>query len=251
MHVRDAVDEEIESIRDVALASLTASYGHAVAEELLGDAVERWYDADELGEDVTDPNTVFLVAEIDDDVVGFAESYVIDRRDRVGEIDWLHVHPDHRGEGVGSALLEAVETALRDADVDAVEGRVLVDNEAGVAFYERGGYDHAGDRYVDIGDETFTENVYVESGIESDDDWSAVDELELDDETVYVSYGEAVRGSQAPFYSAYETEDQSSRYGWFCGHCDSIDNAMDSMGRIECNACGNRRKATRWDSSYL
>jgi hypothetical protein len=26
---------------------------------------------------------------------------------------------------------------------------------------------------------------------------------------------------------------------------------MDSMGRIVCNNCGNKRKATRWDASYL
>ena len=249
MHVRDAVDEEIESIRDVALASLTASYGHAVAEELLGDAVERWYDADELGEDVTDPNTVFLVAEIDDDVVGFAESYVIDRRDRVGEIDWLHVHPDHRGEGVGSALLEAVETALRDADVDAVEGRVLVDNEAGVAFYERGGYDHAGDRYVDIGDETFTERVYRKRLTGTDGDRTASYETD-DGEVVHVAFDRSERGGAAPFYAAYEDESHEARYGYLCGNCEGTNVAVDTMDRVECLDCGNRRKPTRWDAAY-
>jgi len=67
-----------------------------------------------------------------------------------------------------------------------------------------------------------------------------------------VSYGEAARGTRAPFYTTYKSEDRHDRYAWFCGNCDSIDNAMDAMGRIECNNCGNRRKATRWDaSSYL
>jgi len=79
----------------------------------------------------------------------------------------------------------------------------------------------------------------------------AIDEVTTDGETVYVSYGEAARGTRAPFYTTYKSEDRHDRYAWFCGNCDSIDNAMDAMGRIECNNCGNRRKATRWDASYL
>ena len=249
MDVRKAVDEEIESIRDVALASLTASYGHAVDEELLADAVERWYDADQLGEDVVDPNTVFLVAEVDDDVVGFAESYVVDHRERVGEIDWLHVHPEHRGEGVGSALLEAVESALRDADVDAIEGRVLVDNEAGTAFYERGGYERAGDRHVDIGDETFTEQVYRKRLRRGDGDRKTSYETD-DGEVVHVAFEQSDRGVLAPFYAAYAEESLEERYGYFCGNCESTNVAVDTMDRVECLNCDNRRKPTRWDAAY-
>ena len=73
-----------------------------------------------------------------------------------------------------------------------------------------------------------------------------------------ISKSEEERGSRAPFFVAYRSmdEDESKshgeweRYGWFCGHCESIDNAMDSMGRIRCNQCGNFRKPTVWDAAH-
>jgi len=46
-------------------------------------------------------------------------------------------------------------------------------------------------------------------------------------------------------------EGRSDRYGYYCGNCDRLANAMDSMGRVECNECGNARKPTRWDAAYL
>jgi hypothetical protein len=71
-----------------------------------------------------------------------------------------------------------------------------------------------------------------------------------DGDTVYVSRSEGERGSKAPFFTAYRTPDGDQRYGYFCSNCQSFDNAMDAMGRIECNRCGNRRKATEWDAAH-
>lgn len=59
------------------------------------------------------------------------------------------------------------------------------------------------------------------------------------------------RGSRGAFYPAYLDPDGGRRFGWFCANCGSTDAAMDPMGRISCDRCGNRRKATRWDAAYL
>lgn len=71
-----------------------------------------------------------------------------------------------------------------------------------------------------------------------------------EDGTVYVSRTEGDRGSKAPFFVAYRTPDRDRPYGWFCANCEGLDVAMDAMGRVECNACGNRRKPTEWDSAH-
>ncbi|ELZ10387.1 DUF5816 domain-containing protein [Natrialba aegyptia] len=68
--------------------------------------------------------------------------------------------------------------------------------------------------------------------------------------TVFVSETDGDRGSKGPFLIVYETNDAESRYGWFCTNCERIDNAMDSMGRIKCNRCGNFRKPTEWDAAH-
>ncbi|WP_254862767.1 DUF5816 domain-containing protein [Halovivax gelatinilyticus] len=69
-------------------------------------------------------------------------------------------------------------------------------------------------------------------------------------ETVFVSRSEGDRGSKGPFYVVYESGAKERRYGWFCGNCDQVDTAMDSMGRIQCNRCDNLRKPTEWDAAH-
>ncbi|MFW5917969.1 MAG: GNAT family N-acetyltransferase, partial [Haloferacaceae archaeon] len=156
---------------------------------------------------------------------------------------------DHRESGIGSALLERVESALRSADVDRIEARVLADNEAGTEFYEREGYELAGERDVDIGGQTFAEREYRKQigrlrGISE-----ATYQTE-EDETVHVAFDESDRGSQAPFYVAYADPAHERRYGYLCGNCEGTDVAIDTMDRMECRDCGNRRKPTRWDAAY-
>jgi hypothetical protein len=71
-----------------------------------------------------------------------------------------------------------------------------------------------------------------------------------DGTTVYVASDEGDRGSKGPFLVAYATPERERRYGWWCTSCNTVDNAMGAMGRIECNVCGNFRKPTEWDAAH-
>lgn len=78
-----------------------------------------------------------------------------------------------------------------------------------------------------------------------------MDRKSVDDgRTVYVDPADGERGSNGAFLVAYETPDRDRRFGWFCTNCESVDNAMDAMGRIVCNRCENYRKATEWDAAH-
>jgi hypothetical protein len=78
-----------------------------------------------------------------------------------------------------------------------------------------------------------------------------LDERDTNDgETVYVDRGDGDRGSKGPFLVVYRTPERERRYGYFCTNCETLDNAMDAMGRIECNVCGNLRKPTEWDAAH-
>ena len=251
MDIRPATGADVDAIREVARASLEASYGHAITETVLEAAVDRWYDREALEADVADSGTVFPVAVADGEVVGFAESYVVDRRERVGEIDWLHVHPDHRGEGIGARLLEHVEAELREKGVDRIEGAVLAANEAGAGFYEREGYERVDERLVDIGHDSFPEHRYrkaVSEGVAVADAETVTTD---DGRELHVALTETSRGSEGPFYTVYADPDHEERFGFRCGACGSLDVAGDTMERVVCNECGNRRKPARWDAAYL
>jgi len=69
-------------------------------------------------------------------------------------------------------------------------------------------------------------------------------------ETLYVDRTDAERGSKGPFFVVYAGENAEIRWGYLCDNCETVDNAMDTMGRIECNACGNVRKPEEWDAAH-
>lgn len=58
-----------------------------------------------------------------------------------GVIHNLYVRESHRGEGVGTALVEAAETALADRGFEAVTLEVMAGNDAARRFYRDRGFD--------------------------------------------------------------------------------------------------------------
>ncbi|MXR21998.1 GNAT family N-acetyltransferase [Halobacterium bonnevillei] len=262
MNVREATQDDVPGIRRVAGASLEATYADQLGDDIVETAAEEWYETDRLDSRLADDDVVYLVAVDDEEVVAFSESELDVRqpedgsrpeepaaREGVAAIQWLHVHPDHRNRGLGRRLLERTETELLEAGANRVEGRVLAANREGNEFYQAHGYARTGQRTLEIGGESETEHLYV--NLPEGSAAELTEELSVDDGTVFVAYDERERGSEAPFYATYRTEARENRYGFYCANCGSVDNSMDTMGRVECNDCGNRRKATRWDSAYL
>lgn len=82
---------------------------------------------------------------------------------------------------------------------------------------------------------------------------AAEDRLEARDgpeRTLYVAYDEAERGQKGPFLAAYASPAREGRWGYFCTNCETFDNAMDSMGRVQCNECSNYKKPDEWDAAH-
>ncbi|WP_123537434.1 GNAT family N-acetyltransferase [Halosimplex salinum] len=243
MEIRTAAPGDRPAIRDVARRSLQASY--SLSPEAITTAVSEWYDEDGLGDAIAAEDRLLLVADHDDQVVGFAES----ERSSSGSdatLLWLHVDPAYRGRDIGSRLFEETCDHLAEAGADRVVGRVLSDNLDGNSFYESQGFEQVRQDEVEIAGERYVENVWAES---ADDDLQSI--KSADGETVYVDESDWDDGSAAKFYTVYSDEERDDHYGYFCANCNRLANAMDAMGRIECDNCGNASKATRWDAAYL
>jgi len=249
MEIRQATTADSDSLRAVARRSLEFSY-EFVDDDHLESAIENWYGDEALSATLTDTGDVVLVVEEDDRVLAFSQSAVLGETESVGEVQWLHVDPDHRGRGVGSELLDRTEEVLQSQGVDRVRGVVLQGNADGVSFYEDHGFERVDERPVTVGERTHTELIF-ETGPGVGRAPEDFERVTVDGETVYAYLGEGDRGSSGPFHPVYRTRDRDDLVAWYCGACGAVDNAMDPMGRLECNACGNVRKPTRWDAAYL
>lgn len=91
-------------------------------------------------------NIAVLVAELDGELVGFLRGCVSDNPDifrirQAGEIWDVFVREDMRGRGLGRALMEAGEQALRDMGAEDMKFHVALKNPGAIEFYKKMGYE--------------------------------------------------------------------------------------------------------------
>lgn len=160
MRVGTATNEDVEGIGRGARDSWEHDYPNILRSESLQSGVEEWYSADHVRDSVGWLRASVLVARDGDAVVGFVHAVLdVDRAE--GNLLRLYVHPDHRGEGVGTRLFEAVQQELFDRGAERLRAIVLAANEVGNGFYEHPGFERAGTSETVVGGETYTEHTYV------------------------------------------------------------------------------------------
>ena len=79
-------------------------------------------------------NGIFLKAVTDGQIIGSVRGYIKDRTLNIGK---LIVHPDFRGRGIGTQLLQAIEDACPDCRYELFTS---AKSEKNIRLYERQGY---------------------------------------------------------------------------------------------------------------
>lgn len=250
MEITDATAEDADAIRGVAERSMEASY--AVSPDTLEAILEEQFNADHIADLVQSDDTLLLVAREDDEVAGFVEA---EMDGESGTLTWLHVATEFRGMGAGSGLFEAARERLHDQGVENVRARELADNAEGQGFFEHFGFEEAEQDRIEIAGEDLVVEIFAESEAELDGEDETESEpretVDTEDGTVHIDRNEELPGESGPFFVAYTDEEYEEQYGFYCGHCESLVEAVDSMDRIECGTCGNLNKPDEWDGGYL
>ncbi|NEU58934.1 GNAT family N-acetyltransferase [Halorussus sp. MSC15.2] len=165
-NIRPATPDDVADVRRVARESWHATYDGILGAEAVETVVDDWYDLFRLRQSVEREDGLFLVAEREGDgedaeteLLGFAQSVLGDADDAAAQLPRIYVHPDHWGEGVGSAMLDRVESWAADRGAERLRLLVLADNEVGNAFYESRGYRTVGERESEFEGETVTDYV--------------------------------------------------------------------------------------------
>jgi GNAT superfamily N-acetyltransferase len=98
---------------------------------------ERW---------LADPDAFVLLAERGGQAIGYAMVNVREGSptwpigERAGEIETLSVLPGERGQGTGTALLEAVRAELATLGIGELSLHAVATNSEAIRFYERHGF---------------------------------------------------------------------------------------------------------------
>lgn len=246
MDLRAATPGDAARIGEISAVSFRASY--SLSPDQIETLVEVAFAEDRLAERAEDPDALLVVAEDEGTVVGFVDVEL----GEAAAVQWLHVDPEHRGRGAGTQLFERARSEARDRDLPAI-ARVLAENEEGKGFPERFGLRRSGKAKLEVGSEALFEEVYAEDGIlESVAGEPSVDVPEtttVGGESRRVDASDPSPGVDGPFFGVYGDDDE--HVGYFCSNCGSTDVGSDSLGRLECQSCGNKHLADQWDDAYL
>lgn len=155
MDVRSATPDDFEAIRAVARKTWHATYDELEA-DMIDQTVDDWFTDDSMPLEA--PGTIVLVAEDDDELVGF--THAVAQGDKA-DILRLYVHPEHQGEGIGSILHERLMAEIESYDVDRVRSFDFAFNDASRAFYEGLGFEQTDEGEVEIDGEYYPEAVYT------------------------------------------------------------------------------------------
>ena len=96
-----------------------------------------------LRESLSQPYVVFVVATVEEKVVGYGGIYIVNDD---GEITNIAVTGSMRGRGVGKMLLEKINEECEKRQVKAIVLEVRESNEVAIRLYEKMGYSRIGIR---------------------------------------------------------------------------------------------------------
>lgn len=139
MRINDATLDDLDRLVEgwVALAADQRRYGSHILPEANRDLIRQT-----LATHVVDGTA--LVAREADRVVGFVtfelERDGLERSVTRGVVQNVHVESTARGEGIGSALLEAAEERLREHGASVLTLEVMAENDDARRLYRRLGY---------------------------------------------------------------------------------------------------------------
>lgn len=139
--VREATRDDAKAIKHVARDSWHAVYDSVLGVDRVDETVESWYDPERLiTDDIEQNDRLFFVGVVDETVVGFVETVPDESDDKLAHLYRLYVASDYWGRGIGSSLLDHIETVLEEQGFDRLQLSVMAENNAGVSFYESNGF---------------------------------------------------------------------------------------------------------------
>ncbi|SFS43377.1 GNAT family N-acetyltransferase [Halostagnicola kamekurae] len=178
--IRSATLEDVRAISRIARRSWHAAYDDILGPETVEKLTDRWYAIEALEESLEQTaerdTGAFLVADSEfaaDDkaadtaptlsnearsasVVGFVQGTAAansseppENSRRVAVLNRIYVDPDSWDDGVGSALVTALEETLDDS-FETLRVHVLAGNDVGISFYESTGFERVETRITDL-----------------------------------------------------------------------------------------------------
>ena len=162
--IRQATLADAESLTDLAYTTFwDAFHDHPKnAPHDLAGYMSWAFSNEQTGKELSDPNSVFLIAEIGGEPAGYAKLIFESREpdiiaERPVELNRLYSHQEFLGKGVGQTLMDACFDRAKEAGRDVIWLGVWEYNPRAQRFYEKNGFRYVGKHTFLLGSDPQTD----------------------------------------------------------------------------------------------
>ena len=135
---RLAIARDVDGIIHVARITWRDTYAGIILPEIQERLLRRWYSPPLIKAALTQSESWFSVAAVEERVVGYAQ-FIAGKNHR-GELTRIYVLPEYQKQGIGKRLLEDGLSSLKNHGVEEIFVQVEKENAKGINFYERNGF---------------------------------------------------------------------------------------------------------------
>jgi diamine N-acetyltransferase len=151
VRLKQATADDWQTIRAIAYGTWPHTFGEMIPKDQISYMLERIYSEASLRTQMDQLEHHFLLAEKDDEALGFI-SYEFDHHNKPDlMIHKLYLLPEAQGMGVGKMILDHLTAKARDQNQAMLRLKVFYKNDKARGFYERYGFEIAGTETSDAG----------------------------------------------------------------------------------------------------
>ena len=161
--LRHAAISDATALGTIQVTSWRSAFRGIAPDDYLDHQVSPESQAEDWKEILADGEQIVIVAEIKNEVVGYAWAH----REDDPAIEWdaelisMHILPEFKRQGIGRGLFSAITAELRNRDCSSFHLSVLEENQPARAFYESMGGTLVGSRKTQLGGKDVTDVFYA------------------------------------------------------------------------------------------
>ncbi|WP_406843573.1 GNAT family N-acetyltransferase [Flavobacterium soyae] len=137
--------DEIEQLQKIGRQTFQETFSESNSEENMKDYLEKGFSTEKLTEELTNKNSEFYFAVLDNNVIGylkinFGESQTELQDEKSLEIERIYVSKEFHGKKVGQLLYERAIQTAKEKNADYVWLGVWEENHRALSFYKKNGF---------------------------------------------------------------------------------------------------------------
>jgi diamine N-acetyltransferase len=158
MHIRYGTTEDAKVLAELGARTFYDTFAKDNKSENIQSYLEKSFSPEIQQKELSDPNIIFLIAELDGTPVGYAKLKMNSKDDALKgtnpvELERIYAVQEYLGKGVGKGLMKASLREARQRGCDSVWLGVWEKNQRAIDFYEKWGFKKVGTHVFKLGDD--------------------------------------------------------------------------------------------------